>query len=130
MHILGLMASVGSITDNSKHPEATLAFSYARARLRTSAGSGANCGVIGVSMKIVRAVVSLVAGISCMSIAAYATDPLPRSVPEEVGMSSDRLALIGKAVNAEIAAGQLPGAVVGIVRRGKLVFFEAFGYRD
>jgi CubicO group peptidase (beta-lactamase class C family) len=45
-------------------------------------------------------------------------------------MSSERLALIGKAVNAEIAAGRLPGAVVGVVRRGKLVFFEAYGYRD
>ena len=45
-------------------------------------------------------------------------------------MSSERLAEIGKALNAEIARGQMPGAVVAIARKGKLVFFEAFGYRD
>jgi len=65
-----------------------------------------------------------------LPLAAWAGDPLPRAKPEEVGMSTERLALIGKAVNAEIAAGQLPGAVVGIARRGKLVYFEAFGFRD
>jgi CubicO group peptidase (beta-lactamase class C family) len=61
---------------------------------------------------------------------AQAADPLPRARPEEVGMSSERLALIGKAVEAEIARGQLPGAVLAIARRGKLVYFESFGYRD
>jgi CubicO group peptidase (beta-lactamase class C family) len=70
------------------------------------------------------------AGITSMSSIAQAADPLPRAKPEEVGMSSERLALIGKAVNAEIARGQLPGAVLAIARRGKLVYFETFGYRD
>ena len=70
------------------------------------------------------------AGITSMSSIAQAADPLPRAKPEEVGMSSERLALIGKAVNAEIARGQLPGAVLAIARRGKLVYFESFGYRD
>jgi CubicO group peptidase (beta-lactamase class C family) len=72
----------------------------------------------------------LAAGIISMSSIAHAADPLPRAKPEEVGMSSERLALIGKAVNAEIARGQLPGAVLAIARRGKLVYFETFGYRD
>jgi CubicO group peptidase (beta-lactamase class C family) len=45
-------------------------------------------------------------------------------------MSSERLALIAKAVNAEIARDQLPGAVLVIARRGKIVYFETFGYRD
>jgi CubicO group peptidase (beta-lactamase class C family) len=63
-------------------------------------------------------------------LAVWAADPLPRAAPEDVGMSSERLGRIGKAINAEIAAGQLPGVVVGVVRRGKLVYFEAFGYRD
>ena len=57
-------------------------------------------------------------------------DPLPRARPEEAGMSSDRLASIGSVLNADIAAGRLPGAVVAIARKGKLVYFEAFGYRD
>ena len=61
---------------------------------------------------------------------ARASDLPPRAMPEEVGMSSQRLALIGTAVNAEIAHGQLPGAVLAIARRGKLVYFETFGDRD
>src|SRR5262249_57563553 len=31
---------------------------------------------------------------------------------------------------ADVARGQLPGAVVAIVRRGKLVAHDAYGYRD
>ncbi|PRY35672.1 CubicO group peptidase (beta-lactamase class C family) [Umezawaea tangerina] len=33
-------------------------------------------------------------------------------------------------VEAEVAADRLPGAVVGVVHRGREVFFEAFGFRD
>src|SRR3984957_16562375 len=72
----------------------------------------------------------IVAGTLCFSFTARAADPLPRAKPEEVGMSSGRLALIDKAINAEVAAGQLPGAVLAIARRGKLVYLGAFGYRD
>ncbi len=81
-------------------------------------------------MKNMRAAFALMAlGIMSMPM-AQAADALPRAAPEEVGMSSERLALIGKAVNDEIARGQLPGAVLAIARRGKLVYFETFGYRD
>jgi CubicO group peptidase (beta-lactamase class C family) len=73
---------------------------------------------------------AIVSGILCFPLVAQAADPLPRAKPEEVGMSSARLALIGKAVNAEIARDQLPGAVLAIARRGKIVYFETFGYRD
>jgi CubicO group peptidase (beta-lactamase class C family) len=81
-------------------------------------------------MKNVRTVIVIVAGALCFSFAALAADPLPRAKPEEVGMSSERLALINKVIGTEIAAGEVPGAVLGIARRGKLVYFEAFGYRD
>ena len=50
--------------------------------------------------------------------------------PEDVGMSSERLGQIRKFVDAEVGDDQLPGAVVAIARRGKIVFFEAFGHRD
>src|SRR3977135_351363 len=73
---------------------------------------------------------AIVSSIICFPLMAQAADPLPRAKPEAVGMSSERLALIGKAVNAEIARDQLPGAVLAIARRGKLVYFETFGYRD
>ena len=57
-------------------------------------------------------------------------DPLPRAMPEEVGLSSARLADIAKTLNADIARGQIPGAVLAVARHGKLVYFEAFGFRD
>jgi CubicO group peptidase (beta-lactamase class C family) len=63
-------------------------------------------------------------------LAAQAADPLPRAKPEDVGMSSQRLGLIAGTVNAEIARDQLPGAVLAIARKGRLVYFETFGYRD
>jgi CubicO group peptidase (beta-lactamase class C family) len=53
---------------------------------------------------------------------------LPRTEPEAVGMSSARLARIVTALEREIEAGQLPGAVVAIARRGHLVFHEAVGH--
>jgi CubicO group peptidase (beta-lactamase class C family) len=64
------------------------------------------------------------------ALPAAAADPLPRAKPEAVGMSSARLARIGEVLRADIESGRIPGAVVAIARKGKLVYFEAFGYRD
>lgn len=58
------------------------------------------------------------------------TPPMPRVKPEEAGFSSARLARIGAVLNKDIETGRIPGAVVAIARNGKLVYFEAFGYRD
>jgi len=60
----------------------------------------------------------------------FAKDLLPCVKPEEAGFSSERLARIGTVLNADIEAGRIPGAVIAIARHGKLVMFEAFGYRD
>lgn len=54
--------------------------------------------------------------------------PLPYAKPESVGMCATRLRQIVTALNAEIEAGQFPGAVVAIARRKHLVFHEAIGY--
>ena len=70
----------------------------------------------------------IVAAFWCLPMTGQAADPLPRAKPEEVGLSSQRLALVGKAVNAEIARDRLPGAVLMIARRGKLVYSETYGY--
>jgi CubicO group peptidase (beta-lactamase class C family) len=53
---------------------------------------------------------------------------LPRAEPEAVGISSTRLARIVPALNAEVEAGQLPGAVIAVARHGRLVFHEAVGH--
>ena len=70
---------------------------------------------------------ALLAAFACASQAA---DPLPRAKPESVGMSSERLARITATLQAEVARGKLPGAVVAIARNGKLVYYEAVGYLD
>jgi len=62
--------------------------------------------------------------------AAFAADPLPRAKPEDVGMSSERLARIGEVLKADIAAGRIPGAVIAIARHGRLVALDAYGWRD
>ena len=54
--------------------------------------------------------------------------PLPRAEPEAVGLSSTRLGRIVTRLNAEVKANQLPGAVVAVARRGRLVFHEAVGH--
>ena len=56
--------------------------------------------------------------------------PLPTGKAEDVGMSSSRLAEIGKTLKVDVEHGQIPGAVIVVARRGKIVYFEAIGYRD
>jgi CubicO group peptidase (beta-lactamase class C family) len=68
--------------------------------------------------------------ILCAPQFAKAAEPLPRAQPEEVGMSSERLSLIGKIIDSEVARDQLPGGVLAVARRGKLVHFAAYGYLD
>ncbi len=70
--------------------------------------------------------VLMVAALAAPSIA----QPLPTASPESVGMSSERLQRIGEALQREIEQDRMPGAVVAIARRGKLVYYEAFGYLD
>ena len=56
--------------------------------------------------------------------------PLLRIEPEKVGLSSARLARIAPALQTEVDAGRLPGAVVAIARKGRLVYLDAVGFRD
>jgi len=72
-----------------------------------------------------------------LALPAFAADPmpqvaspLPRAKPESVGMSSQRLARIAEVVNADVQKGRLPGAVIAVARKGKLVYYQAFGYLD
>ena len=58
---------------------------------------------------------------------ALALAPLPSAKPEDVGMSSQKLAHISTVMKKEIADGSFRGAVVMVARKGKLVYHEAFG---
>ena len=55
------------------------------------------------------------------------TFELPHGTPEEVGMSGERLNKVRDVVQEFIEEGRIQGAVVGVARRGKVVYFAAQG---
>lgn len=56
---------------------------------------------------------------------------LPRAKsPESVGFSSERLKRLSVAIQKDVDQGKIPGAVVIVLRHGKVAYFEAFGYQD
>jgi CubicO group peptidase (beta-lactamase class C family) len=67
---------------------------------------------------------------SALAPSARAADPLPRQRPDAVGVSSARLGRIRKVLEQDVADGRMPGAVVAVARRGKLIYYEAIGYLD
>lgn len=78
---------------------------------------------------------SAVAAVLMLALPALAADaaepsPLPSADPTSLGLSSDGLKRIAGTLNADIAKGQIPGAVLLIARHGKIGYFEPFGYRD
>jgi CubicO group peptidase (beta-lactamase class C family) len=62
--------------------------------------------------------------------ASAGPEPLPTTKPESVGLSSARLDRLAQAIRRDVDQGRMPGAVVAIARRGKLVYHEAFGFAD
>ena len=75
--------------------------------------------------------VALVALLGWIFLATLAwAQGLPTGTPEEVGLSSTKLARVTEVVKGEIAKGRYPGAVALVARRGKVAYFEALGQRD
>jgi CubicO group peptidase (beta-lactamase class C family) len=74
--------------------------------------------------------VFLVIGI-CVSISATTFGQgLPTAKPEEVGMSSERLARIRPVVKAYVDEGKMPGVITVVARRGKVCQFDVVGMMD
>ena len=61
---------------------------------------------------------------------AGAADPLRRAQPEEVGMSSDRLARLGEVLGEDVEAGRIPGAVILVMRHGKDRLFRGLRFGE
>jgi CubicO group peptidase (beta-lactamase class C family) len=55
---------------------------------------------------------------------------LQRARPETVGLSSERLENIRKVLGAKVDAGEIPGYVALVARRGKVAWFEAYGVQN
>ena len=64
------------------------------------------------------------------AMVAGSSSDLPRTEPEAVGMSSQRLARLTTAMQGYVDRGQVSGLVTLVARRGKIVHYEALGYRD
>jgi CubicO group peptidase (beta-lactamase class C family) len=52
------------------------------------------------------------------------------AIPESVGMSTTRLKRIDATLNEYVEKGYLPGAIALVIRDGKVVYYESFGYDD
>ncbi len=55
---------------------------------------------------------------------------LPSASPQSQGLSAERLGRVRTLFQAEVDAGRMPGAVVLVARKGKIVHAEALGYQD
>ena len=65
-----------------------------------------------------------------MALPAWSQGIPKAQSPEEVGFLSPRLKRLSDRLNEGVKNNELPGAVVLIVRNGKIVMFESFGFRD
>lgn len=54
----------------------------------------------------------------------------PVVAPEQVGLSSEKLAAVDQAMSGLIEEGKLPGGVVLVARHGKIAFLKSYGQKD
>ncbi|HEX5369704.1 MAG TPA: serine hydrolase domain-containing protein [Dehalococcoidia bacterium] len=57
-------------------------------------------------------------------------DSLIEAEPEQVGLSSARLASLTRLVHGQVDEGQLPGSITLIGRHGKVAYFDVYGSMD
>jgi CubicO group peptidase (beta-lactamase class C family) len=84
-------------------------------------------------MSIVKLAAALVGGLVIVGAqwpSAALAGSIPTARPEEVGLSSERLARIGTAMQRHIDAGEIAGVVTLVARRGRVAHFEAYGLAD
>jgi CubicO group peptidase (beta-lactamase class C family) len=73
----------------------------------------------------------LLAALAWLALASVGfAQNLPMAKPEAVGLSAERLAHITETLRANIAKGEIPGAVLLIARHGKIGYFETLGALD
>lgn len=79
-----------------------------------------------IRVVIVSFIVFLVAGIGI----AQTPTPLPQTKPEKAGMSSDRLSYLGALMQDFIDQGKMSGIVVIALRKGEIVHYNSYGWRN
>ena len=80
--------------------------------------------------RIIRAAILFLGLVWVAFVSVAAAEGLPNAKPEEVGLSSERLGRLTQMLRTNIDAGEIPGAVLLIARRGKIAYFESLGLLD
>ena len=80
-------------------------------------------------MRVLKSLFFSVAFLLALSARLPAQD-LPAAKPADVGFSAERLERITQWLRDDTAKGTIPGAVVMIVRNGKVAYFESIGMLD
>lgn len=63
-------------------------------------------------------------------VATRSAAEMLEALPEDVGLSSQRLGNVTRLIQGYIDSGKIPGAISMIARRGKVVHFETYGLAD
>ncbi|MFI3330684.1 MAG: serine hydrolase domain-containing protein [Rikenellaceae bacterium] len=69
----------------------------------------------------------LLVAIIFISITHLGAQPLERVFPSEVGLDRDQLSYADKAIEKQIELGNIPGAVLAVVKDGKMAYVKSFG---
>ena len=65
--------------------------------------------------------------LSVLGIQAVSAQTLERVAPEQVGMDSRRLMYTDELIETAIANEEIPGAVLAVVKDGKMAYLKAYG---
>lgn len=87
-------------------------------------------GNLSVLSRLALVVVALTLMLGGALAAAGGKEALPAGEPEENGLSPARLKLLSEFLKAEVEEKQTPGAALLIMRNGRIVYEDAFGYQD
>lgn len=69
----------------------------------------------------------IIMGLFAMGAGFSMAQGLPQAKPEDVGMASERLALLDVLINGALARQDFPGAVLLVARKGRTVWRKAYG---
>ena len=81
-------------------------------------------------MRALKALVFALCAVALASVAPAWAQELPTAKPADVGLSAERLDRITSWLKEDSAKGAIPGAVLMILRHGKVAYFESMGVLD
>ena len=81
-------------------------------------------------MKHIQLITASLCACLLLGLTHAAAQPLPHSTPAVCGISARSLAKADSLINAAIREGRCPGAVLEVVRHGKVAYQKAYGHRQ